>query len=185
MSSPELPVLKGTRVTLRRPREDDFNARLQLGTDAEIIRMYGGSRDDVHPMTEDAARHWVKQLLDQDAWVIETDTLIGQVRLDRVDLRDMRASLAIGIEDKTHLGIGLGTEAIRLVLDYAFNVLNLHRISVRVINYNSRAIRAYQKCGFKIEGKEREAALVDGVWHDDVMMAILDREYMEHRISRA
>jgi RimJ/RimL family protein N-acetyltransferase len=185
VSSPELAVLTGQRVILRRPREDDFKSRLGLGTDAEIIRMYGGSRKDVRPMTEDAAKRWVQRLLDQDyAWVIEKDTLIGAIRLHHVDLRDMRANLAIGIEDKTQLGIGLGTEAIGLVLDYAFNVLNLHRISVRVIDYNSRAIRAYQKCGFTIEGKEREAALVDGAWHDDVMMAILDREYMEARTSK-
>jgi RimJ/RimL family protein N-acetyltransferase len=50
---------------------------------------------------------------------------------------------------------------------------------VRVVDYNLRAIRAYQKCGFVIEGREREAAFVDAVWHDDVMMAILDREYLE------
>jgi RimJ/RimL family protein N-acetyltransferase len=62
-----------------------------------------------------------------------------------------------------------------LVLDYAFNVLKLHRVSVRVVDYNLRAIRAYQKCGFMVEGREREAAFVDGNWYDDVMMAILDR----------
>jgi RimJ/RimL family protein N-acetyltransferase len=48
-----------------------------------------------------------------------------------------------------------------------------------VVDYNLRAIRAYQKCGFVVEGREREAAFVDGIWHDDVMMAILDREYAE------
>jgi RimJ/RimL family protein N-acetyltransferase len=103
--------------------------------------------------------------------------VIGEIRLDRLDLRDRRASLAVGIEDPRRLGMGLGTEAIGLVLEYAFKVLKLHRISVRVVAYNLRAIRAYEKCGFVLEGSEREAALVDGQWHDDVMMAILDREY--------
>jgi RimJ/RimL family protein N-acetyltransferase len=50
---------------------------------------------------------------------------------------------------------------------------------VRVVEYNARALRAYQKCGFVIEGREREAAFVDGTWFDDVMMGILDREYRE------
>ena len=49
---------------------------------------------------------------------------------------------------------------------------------MRVVDYNLRAIRAYQKCGFVIEGREREPAFVDAAWHDDVMMAILDREYL-------
>ena len=182
MSTISLPVLKGRRVTLRRPREDDFQARLRLGTDAEIFRMYGGNLSDLCPMTEDVAKQWVQRLLDQDyAWIVETGSLIGEIRLDRVDLRDRRASLAIGIEDASQLGKGLGTEAILLVLGYAFDVLKLHRISVRVVDYNIRAIRAYQKCGFVVEGREREAAFVDGIWHDDVMMAILDREYLKNR----
>src|SRR5215472_7002636 len=180
--SSSVPVLRGKRVTLRRTREDDFQARLKLGTDAEIFRMYGGSLSDLRPMTEDAAKRWVQRLLDQDyAWIIEAGHLIGEIRLDRVDLRDRRASLAIGIEDASQLGKGLGTEAILLVLGYAFDVLRLHRISVRVVDYNVRAIRAYQKCGFVVEGREREAAFVDGIWHDDVMMAILDREYLKGR----
>jgi RimJ/RimL family protein N-acetyltransferase len=179
MSSTSLPVLKSKRVTLRRPCEDDFQARLRLGTDPEIFRMYGGSLSDLRPMTEDAAKRWVQRLLGQDfAWIIEAGSLIGEIRLDRVDLRDRRANLAIGIEDANQLGKGLGSEAIALALGYAFNVLELHRVSVRVVDYNSRAIRAYQKCGFVIEGRERETALVDGSWHDDVMMAILDREYL-------
>jgi RimJ/RimL family protein N-acetyltransferase len=178
MNTLELPVLRGERVTLRRPRPSDVEARLRLGIDAEIHRMYGGSLHDLRPLTEDGAKRWVEQLLDHDhAWVIETDTLIGQIRLDRVDLRDRRASLAVGIEDTTRLGMGLGTEAIALVLRYAFEVLKLHRLSVRVVAYNTRAIRAYKKCGFVIEGTEREAAFVDGVWHDDVMMGILEHEY--------
>ncbi len=186
MSNATLPILIGQRVTLRRPRGEDFKARVTLGTDAEIVRMCGGSRSEVRPMTEEEARRWVQQLLDHDyAWVIESDTLIGHIRLDRLDLRDMRASLAIGIDDKAQLGIGLGTEAIGLVLDYAFKVLKLHRISVRVIDYNLRAIRAYRKCGFVVEGREREAAFVDGTWYDDVMMGILDREYRHLRSSKS
>src|SRR5262249_48127688 len=106
-------------------------------------------------------------------------------RLDGVDLRDRRASLAIGIDDRTQLGKGLGSEAIALVLEYAFNVLNLHRVSVRVVDYNFRAIRAYQKCGFVIERRERESAFVDGIWHDDIMMAILDYEYAEFRAAKS
>jgi RimJ/RimL family protein N-acetyltransferase len=54
-----------------------------------------------------------------------------------------------------------------------------------VVDYNLWAIRAYQKCGFVVEGREREAAFVDGIWHDDVMMAILDREYAEIERGKA
>ena len=172
------PVLQGERVTLRRPVPQDVEARSRLGVDPEIHRMYGGSRDELRPMTLEGARRWVQRISDHDhAWVIEAQTLIGEVRLDRVDLRDRRAALAIGIEDRGKLGRGLGTDAIRLVLDFAFNEIALHRLSVRVIAYNIRAIRAYEKCGFTVEGREREAAQVDGAWYDDLMMGLLDREY--------
>ena len=179
MSSIDLPTLKGKRVTLRRPREDDFRARFRLGMSAEIFRMYGYNLSDLRPITEDKAKRWVQRLFDRDyAWIIETDTLIGQITLELFDLTNRRADLAVGIEDTAQLGKGLGSEAITLVLEYAFDVLKLHRISLRVADYNLRAIHAYRKCGFVIEGREREAAFVDGVWHDDVMMAILDREYL-------
>jgi RimJ/RimL family protein N-acetyltransferase len=178
MTISELPVLHGVRVILRPPRPEDFAARFRLGADAEIHRMYGGSLADLRPLTEEGARRWLERLLDHDyGWVIEADTLIGEIRLHGVDLRDRRANLAVGIEDRARLGIGLGTEAIGLVLNYAFTVLELHRLSVRVVAYNKRAIRAYEKCGFVIEGTEREAAFVDGAWHDDILMGLLDREF--------
>jgi hypothetical protein len=67
--------------------------------------MYGGNRSDLRQMTEEVARRWVGRFLDQDpAWIIEAGTLIGHVRLDHVDLKDKRASLAIGIDDSTQLG---------------------------------------------------------------------------------
>jgi len=65
----------------------------------------------------------------------------------------------------------------RLVLRFAFDRLQLHRISVRVLAYNRRAIRSYEKCGFVLEGREREAALVNGEWHDDCIMGLLDRDF--------
>ena len=109
MNSSNVPVLKGKRVTLRRPREEDFQARFRLGTDAEIFRMYGGSRSDLRPMTEEAAKRWVQRLLNHKcAWIIDVGTLIGQIRLDHIDLRDRRANLAIGIEDSTQLGNNFG-----------------------------------------------------------------------------
>ncbi len=107
-------------------------------------------------------------------WVIAVEgRLVGSVRLYTVDHTDKRAALAIGFEDSSRLGQGLGSEAIKLVLKYAFDTMKLHRISPRVIAYDSRAIRAYEKCGFVREGVEREAACVGGVWHVDVMMAAL------------
>lgn len=85
--------------------------------------------------------------------------------------------MAIGIYDTTCLGRGFGSKAIKLVLGYAFGAMQLHRISVRVLAYNDRAIRAYEKCGFVPEGRERETAFVDGHWYDDIIMGVLAHEF--------
>lgn len=117
-------------------------------------------------------------LADPLAWVIDLNGFyIGGVWLFSVDDHDKRASLRLGINDPSKLGKGLGTESICLVLQYGFTVLDLHRVSVRVLDFNKRAIRSYQKCGFKIEGREREAALIDGKRYDDIMMGILRPDF--------
>jgi RimJ/RimL family protein N-acetyltransferase len=178
MSDRSFPVLSGHNVTLRRARADDVDAFLAIEADPHIHEMFGGSRDTFEPVSRGAAEAMVKRLNEHPfAWVIEHGVVIGEARLDRVDFHDKRASFAIGILDVRYLGKGLGTEATRLVLRFAFEQLKLHRVSVRVLAYNRRAIRAYEKCGFVIEGREREAALVNGEWHDDVMMGLLEHEF--------
>ena len=178
MSKLNIPSLTGNRVVLRAARSEDAIARFKIGRHPEIFRMYGGSLKDLLPMTVDDANRWVQELIEHEyAWVIETHSTVGHIRLDQVNIIDRRASLAVGIDDPASLGQGIGPEAIGLVQHFAFDKLKLHRLSLRVLAYNSRAIRAYEKCGFKVEGREREAAFVDCKWHDDLMMGILKREF--------
>jgi RimJ/RimL family protein N-acetyltransferase len=178
-----IPVLEGKGLTLRRAQSNDVEACLRLGNDPDILEMFGVSRDAVRPPTPESAARWVQNLMGHPrAWVLETDRLIGEVRLDRIDRQDRRASLAIGILDPDCLGRGLGTQAIMLVLCHAFHDLKLHRVAIRVLAYNTRAIRTYQKCGFLIKGREREAAFVNGQWHDDVIMGLLEHEFTAGRL---
>ena len=179
MQNDVLPTLSGTNAILRKVRAEDVEGFFALEGDPEIHEMFGGSRDTYRPITRESAEAMVKHLSEHRfAWVIEHATrVIGEARLDRIDMQDRRASFAIGILDPQCLGKGIGVEAMRLVLRFAFAQLKLHRISVRVLTYNHRAIRAYQKCGFVIEGREREAAWVNGQWHADVIMGLLDREF--------
>jgi len=81
------------------------------------------------------------------------------------------------IFDISKLGVGLGTEVTQLILDYAFNKLGLHRVDLRTLQYNTRAIACFEKCGFVKEGVEREGALVEDQWETDVVMSILEQEY--------
>jgi RimJ/RimL family protein N-acetyltransferase len=177
--------LKGENVNLRPASSEDVDARLSLGNHAEIIELFGVSRDDVKPLTRDGASRWLQKLIgNPNSWIIEVhNRLVGEIRLDNLDSRDRRASMAVGIFDPELLGKGLGSECIRLVVQHAFEHLRLHRIGIRVLSYNTRAIRAYEKCGFVVEGLEREAAFVNDVWNDDVMMGLLETEFLTQASS--
>jgi RimJ/RimL family protein N-acetyltransferase len=158
----DLPSLSGSRIVLRRPEPRDAGARLALGNDPGIMRMLGADPRDLPEMNEIAAQRWLDALLVHPfAWAIEHDgRLLGEFRYD-----------------PARLGMGLGREAIRLVARHAFGVLGLHRIGLRVVAYNTRAIRCYRACGFVVEGREREAAYVAGERHDDVVMGLLAHEF--------
>jgi RimJ/RimL family protein N-acetyltransferase len=172
-----MPILKGLYLTLRRPVLDDVEARLAIGRHAEVVRAYGRSFDPAERFTREHAERSIAFLIDQPyAWVIDVGGFIGHVRFHNVDSHDRRAALAIGIEDPARLDRGLGTEALRLALGFGF-ATGLHRVSVRVLASNARAIACYRKCGFVEEGREREAALVEGGWQDDLIMGLLDREF--------
>ena len=97
--------------------------------------------------------------------------------LVRVDIAAILVMVAIGLLDPAVLGQGLGTEALRLIAAHGFGTMKLHRLALRVLDFNERAIAAYGKVGFVIEGRERQTALIDGQWHDDVMMGMLAHEF--------
>jgi RimJ/RimL family protein N-acetyltransferase len=167
------------RIKLRRPIEGDVEARAAHGYHPDILAGVGVRLIAPVSMTLNDARKWVDRIAHHThAWIIEHDgTLTGEVRLDNLNAEDQRASLAIAIVDHGKLGQGLGREAIKACLRIAFEELNLHRVSVRVLASNLRAIRCYEACGFKREGIERASALTDWGWQDDVMMGILASEF--------
>lgn len=173
------PTLTGPNVTLRAATPDDVKARFALGNSSEIQVMFGADPSQTRPMTQDAARAWVQNQIDEPfAWLIEAnDALIGAVRLHTINHADRRANIAIGILNPDALGQGHGSEAMRLVAAHAFGPMGLHRLSCRVLAFNHRAIAAYKKVGFVEEGRERESALIGETWHDDVIMGLLSTDF--------
>ena len=175
------PVLSGDRVVLRPLEERDVDVRRSYGWHREIERGYGHVRE-TGPMTEAEAQRWYADLLafrDEPSWIIEVDgRAAGGIFLHSLVVEDRRARLAIGLLAPALQGRGYGTEATMLVLAHAFGAMGLHRVDLRVLDFNVGAIACYRRCGFVVEGRERESCQVDGVWHDDVLMGILDREHL-------
>jgi RimJ/RimL family protein N-acetyltransferase len=75
----------------------------------------------------------------------------------------------------------LPTLAMRVIVEYGFREMGLHRIQLSVAPFNPAGIRAYQKAGFVQEGRYRESVLHDGRWYDEVLMSILDHEWAARR----
>ena len=108
---------------------------------------------------------------------LATDAHIGWCLLFDVDHINRRAILGIAIGDKDYWGKGYGQEAIRLLLNYGFNLLNLNNIMLGVFAFNERAIHCYQKVGFREIGRRRQARIIGGIKYDAVLMDILAEEF--------
>lgn len=109
---------------------------------------------------------------------LEDDHLIGFVGLWGISWNQLDAWVGIGIGEPEYWGKGYGTDAMRLTLQYAFMELNLERVTLGVFAYNPRAIRSYEKAGFRLEGRERHAIHRDGKIGDVLYMGILRQEYL-------
>ena len=105
--------------------------------------------------------------------------LLGDITLDVMSWNMRDAFVGLGIGPRDFWGRGYGTEAMRLILQYAFTELNLHRVTLDVFEYNPRAIRSYEKAGFRPEGRQRGAILREGKRWDVLYMGILREEWME------
>ena len=109
----------------------------------------------------------------------EDDKLIGATGLEDISFPHRNAEMGIVIGNKDCWSKGYGTEALNLMMGYGFDQLNLHKIFLRVFCYNPRAIRAYEKVGFKREAVLREYAYMDGEYCDEYVMGILEDEWRE------
>jgi|WetSurMetagenome_2_1015567.scaffolds.fasta_scaffold878029_1 RimJ/RimL family protein N-acetyltransferase len=108
---------------------------------------------------------------------LQDDRLIGFVGLWDLERNHGDAEVGIGIGDRQSWGRGYGTDAMRVILRYGFTELNLKRITLGVFDYNTRAIRSYEKAGFTLEGRMRKAVYRDGSRADIVYMGILREEW--------
>ena len=141
--------------------------------------MAGGDPATSPPLTPDEVDSWYESLRrDPLQWVIEAEgRCIGTARLRHVDVGNRSATYAIGIFHPRFWSRGYGTEATLAVLGHAFGKMGLHRVALRVLEFNRRAIACYEKCGFVREGIQRDGVRIGGEWLSEVLMAILDHEY--------
>lgn len=169
------PILTGPRVTLRPLSSIDGAGRRAHGWHRVIESRYGSVRGD-GPMTEAESQAWLDAATagGDTFWVVDVGGVVaGSARLHSLRPGDAKAAYSVGMFTPRFLGAGVGTETTRLVLDHAFRGLGLHRVHLKVLASNDRAIACYTRCGFVEEGRERESCRVGDRWEDDVVMGVL------------
>jgi len=108
---------------------------------------------------------------------LETNELIGNCGFKDIDYTNQIAEAGIFLGNKKFWNKGYGTEAMSLLIDYGFKALNFHNIMLKVFEFNKRAIRCYEKTGFKRIGTRREAMQRDLKKHNIIYMDILPDEF--------
>jgi RimJ/RimL family protein N-acetyltransferase len=157
-------------------REEDAETLFLWITDRELVEL--SSR--FAPPTPEQHRRWFDEVRSGDdveiygiRLVEDEGRLIGSCQLHSIDHDHKSAELQIRIGERDSWGRGLGTEAVTLLVRRAFEGLGLHRVQLQVFATNARAIRAYEKAGFELEGRRRDAAFVGGSYVDVLVMATL------------
>jgi RimJ/RimL family protein N-acetyltransferase len=177
-------AIEGRLVTLRRHVPANLSAFRRWYADVEIARL---ARYQATPMRpEEIERFFAARVVGPDALAMAvheraTDWLIGTCAFSQLDGENGSALYHITIGEPDTWGKGFGTEATRLMVDHAFGTLGLHRVSLYVFEFNERAIRAYQRCGFVIEGRARESIWRDGRWWDELAMSVLESDWRAAR----
>ena len=157
--------------------ENNFNP-----LDSETARLTGSRTD----FTREEVINFFQKCIDApdryDFVIIAPDGhIIGESVINEIDENLRSANFRIGLFHNNAFGKGIGSWAIKKTLEFAFETINLHRVELDVFSFNPRAIRAYEKAGFKCEGILRDAVKDGDAFADDVLMAILEDEWRAGR----
>lgn len=172
-------LLSGNLVRLSAEDPEPMaKAFARWGRDSEYHRML--NFDPTTMWSEKKWKSWLEKDLDKQfesdyffsIRALQGDQLIGFTGLMDVEWSSGNSWVVIGLGDRAFWGKGYGTEAMRLVLGYAFLELNLHRVSLGLFEYNQRAYQSYLKAGFQLEGRQRKSANRDGQRWDVLIMGI-------------
>jgi RimJ/RimL family protein N-acetyltransferase len=181
-------VLAGSRVVLRRHLPANLAFFRQWYADPEIARLARYQEAPMRP--EEIERFFAARVVGPDAMAMaihekDGDRLVGTCAFSQLDGDNGSALYHITIGEKDVWGQGYGTEATQLMLDHAFGTLGLHRVALFVFEFNERAIRAYRRCGFVLEGRSRESIFRDGRWWDELAMSVLESDWRRLKAEEA
>jgi RimJ/RimL family protein N-acetyltransferase len=185
-------MIQGERIRLRRNERADLPKFVEWLNDPDVRRYLSLGM----PISTASEEQWFENMLklpaaeqpfaieirkksagqETDAW-----QLIGNCSFMDMDHTVRSAEVGLFIGDKSCWNTGYGTEVMRLMLQFGFDTLNLNRIFLRVDEANKGGIRAYEKAGFILDGRLRQAVYRDGLYHDLLIMSVIRSEWNRGR----
>lgn len=178
--------IEGKKCYLSPLCSDDYPKFTKWLNDQETGMLLGVS---TAPISQEKEKEILENFAKSDKIVFavidkKNNECIGSCGVHDISYLNRKGTVGILIGNKNYWNKGYGTEAMTLLLDYCFNVLNFHNVMLKVFSYNKRAIRSYEKIGFKMIGKRRESEIIAGKKYDDVMMDILSSEFESPYIKK-
>jgi len=175
-------LFNGERVRLRKMSIEDVSIYHKWRNDIEVMQFTNPSLDIFTYADTEKFINSIIESHNSKGYMIEevkTGKPIGVTSLINIDYGNRNAECIIDIGDKDYWGKGFGRESFKLLLDFVFKELNLHKVYLRVFSFNERAINLYNSFGFDEEGKLQEQLYRNGAWHDIIFMGLLKRNYKE------
>jgi len=173
------------RLVLRALEPRDARFLADLVNDPDVASVLG-AYNLVFPMSVDMEERWIESVSKtEDVHLIATlkvgSSPLGVLSIKDINKRNGSAHLSMLLQKKSW-DKGYGTEAITGILSFLFDRKNMHRVWLRVAEYNERAIACYRKCGFKVEGTLREDHYASDAWHGSHIMSILYSDFRRKRL---
>ena len=177
-------MLIGEKIILRPLKIEDLEKTHEWRNNLELIKLTQGIR---FPKTMEMDRDWFNYALNDKSNrniyfgidEIETGDFIGIIQLNNLDYISGTANWGFMIGETKNQGKGTGTEFSILILNYAFNYLNLRKITSFIVDNNVISTKLFQKLGFKEEGILRKHHFVDGEYKNVLIMSLFREDYLK------
>ncbi len=176
-------MIEGKTINLRLIEEDDLEQVAEWRNKPAINKYFF----NIFPISKWGQKDWFAKLLSNERkklFIIETKERepTGTIGLDDIDWKNQKAEFGnMLIGDQENQRKGYAKDATLTLLKFAFEEMNLNRIYLNVLDFDKRAIRLYEKCGFQKEGNLRQAFFTQGRFCDIVVMSILRQEFTEKK----
>jgi RimJ/RimL family protein N-acetyltransferase len=178
-------MIRGEKCDLRPLEFSDLETLQQWSNDEEILNLLGGWH---FPVSTREHESWYQSItnnfLNRRFAVEVNGRLVGTANLVNINWKDRNAFHGMMLGDKSIRGKGIGEEVVNLIMKYSFLELGLNRLDGDIISYNSASMKLYtQKCGWEIEGCQKEWYFRNNSWHDRILVGITKAKYLQKIVN--